>query len=326
MLKRMLTHRLIGAAAFFVIFGALLFVALRDGKAVEKTQKSWLGVSVQELTPSLRDAMKVGNRPGLLITNVVRNSPADDAGLRDEDVLLSFDGKTVEKADDFVRLVRNTPPDKKVKIKILRDGEEREIEVTLEARKTASSPRAFAYSWGGDGGNIMAFGRPRLGVQVQELNKDLAPYFKVEEKGGVLVLDVTKDSPAEKAGLKAGDVITKIDGEKITDADDLINALREYEEGDEATVEYVRQGKTATVQAALESSGDHGFHIWGPDHQKIRIRNFGSDNWRDADLIIPELQQHLDRAERRIRENNERLQQKLQRLPQKLDLKSLQTI
>lgn len=326
MRKKMLTHRLIGAAAFFFIFGALLFVALRDGKAVEKTKKSWLGVSVQELTPSLRDAMKVGNRPGLLITNVVRNSPADDADLRDEDVLLSFDGKTVEKADDFVRLVRNTPPDKKVKIKILRDGKEREIEVTLEARKTASSPRAFAYSWGGDGRNFIALGRPRLGVQVQELNKDLAPYFKVEEKGGVLVLDVTKDSPAEKAGLKAGDVITKIDGKKITDADDLISTLRDYEEGDEATIEYVRQGKTTTVQAALENSDEHGFHIWGPDRNRIRIRNFGSDNRRDADLIVPEWQQHLDRIERRIRENNERLQQKLQRLPQKLDLKALQTI
>jgi S1-C subfamily serine protease len=323
MLKKMLTHRLIGAAAFFVIFGALLFVALRDGKAVEKTKKSWLGVRVQELTPSLRDAMKVGNRPGLLISSVVRNSPADDANLREEDVLLSFDGKTVEKADDFVRLVRNTPPDKKVKIKILRDGEEREIEVTLEARKTASSPRAFAYNWSGDGRNFIALGRPRLGVQVQELSKDLAPYFKVEEKGGVLVLEVTKDSPAEKAGLKAGDVITKIDGEKITGADDLIDALRDYEEGDEAAIEYVRQGKTATVQAALEGFEDHGFHIWGPDRHKIRIRSFGSGNWRDADLIVPELQQHLDRIERRIREKNERLQQKL---PRKLNLEALQTI
>lgn len=326
MLKKLLTHRVAGAAAFFVIFGALLFVALRDGKAVEKTKKGWLGVSVQELTPSLRDAMKVGNRQGLLITNVVRNSPADDADLRDEDVLLSFDGKTVEKADDFVRLVRNTPPDKKVKVKILRDGEERELEVTLEARKTVSSPRAFAYNWSGDGRNIIAFGRPRLGVQVQELNKDLAPYFKVEEKGGVLILDVTKESPAEKAGLKAGDVITKIDGEKITDADDLINSLRDYEEGDEAAIEYVRQGKTATLQVALESSDEHGFHFWGPNRNKIRIRNFGADNWRDADLIVPKLQKHLEALERRQRENAERLQQRLQRLPQKFDLKSLQTI
>jgi S1-C subfamily serine protease len=326
MLKRMLTYRMAGAAAFFVIFGALLFVALRDGKAVEKIKKGWLGVSVQELTPSLRDAMKVGNRPGLLITNVVENSPAEDAGLRDEDVLLSFDGKTVEKADDFVRLVRNTPPDKKVKIKILRDGEEREFEATLEARKTSTSPRAFAYNWSGDGRNMIAFGRPRLGVQVQELNKDLAPYFKVEEKGGVLVLDVTKDSPAEKAGLKAGDVITKVDGEKVTDADDLISVLRDYEEGDEATIEYVRQGKTATVKAALESSDEHDFHIWGPDRSRIRIRNFGSDNWRDADLIVPELQQRLQELGRRQRENAERLQQRLQRLPQKLNLKDLQTI
>src|SRR5574341_260556 len=176
MFKKILSHRLTGAFAFLLIFGGLLFVALRDGKAVEKTKKGWIGVSVQELTPSLRETMKVGNRPGLLITNVIEGSPADDANLREEDVLLSFDGKTVEKAGDFVRLVRQTPPDKKVKVKFMRDGAERDIEVTLAARKTEPPAHSFAYNFG-NGKNIMMFGQPRLGVQVQELSKDLAPYF-----------------------------------------------------------------------------------------------------------------------------------------------------
>jgi serine protease Do len=269
--------------------------------------------------------MKVGNRSGLLITNVVENSPADDANLKEEDVLLSFDGKAVEKADDFVKLVRNTPPDKKVKIKILRNGEERELEVTIGARKTEPSPRAFAYKWG-DGHNVFMLGRPLLGVQVQELNKDLAPYFKVEEKGGVLVLEVTKDSPAEKAGLKAGDVITRVDDKKITDADDLIAALKDYEEGDKVDIEYVRQGKTAKVQAELEDSGGRGFRILEPERNKIRIRSFGPDNWRDAEIYVPELRQHFDMLERIIRENAERQGQQLRRLPQKLNFERLRTI
>ncbi len=325
MLKNIFTHRLTGAVAFFVILGGLLFVALRDGKAVEKTKKGWLGVSVQELTPSLREAMKLGNRTGLLITNIARNSPADDANLKEEDVLLSFNGKTVEKADDFVELVRNTPPDKKVKVKIFRNGEERELEVTIGARQTEPRTRAFAYNWG-DGRNVFVLGRPRLGVQVQELNKDLAPYFKVEEKGGVLVLDVNKNSPAEKAGLKAGDVITRVNDEKITDADDLIGALKEYEQGDKVDIEYVRQGKTAKTQAELANPEDHGFHIWGPDRERIRIRSFGPDNWRDAEIHVPELRQHFDMLEHRIRENAERLEQRLRRLPQKFDFRAWQTI
>jgi S1-C subfamily serine protease len=325
MRKKILTHRLAGGAAFFAIFGTLLFIVLRDGNAMEKTKKGWLGVSVQELTPSLRETMKLGNRTGLLITNVVENSPAADANLKEEDVLLSFDGKAVEKAGDFVDLVRNTPPDKKVKVKIFRNGEERELEVAIGARRTESSPRAFAYNWG-DGQNVFVLGRPRLGVQVQELNKDLAPYFKVEEKGGVLVLDVTKDSPADKAGLKSGDVITRVDDEKITDADDLIAALKEYEEGDKVDIEYVRQGKAAKAQAELENPEDHGFHIWGPDRERIRIRSFGPDNWRDAEIMVPELRQHFDVLERRIREKVEAQQKKIQRLPLKFNFDAMRTL
>jgi len=302
MLKRLFAKPDHGALALLVLLGSLMFVALRDGEAVEKTKKGWLGVSVQELTPSLREAMKVGNRTGLLITEVVENSPADDANLRDEDVLLSFDGKAVEKADDFTQLVRSTPPDKKVKVKILRNGEERELEVTIGARKSETAARSFSWSGSNAPHAFWAGSRPQLGVQVQDLNKDLAPYFKVEEKSGVLILSVSKDTPAEKAGLKSGDVIMRVDDEKITDADDLIQALRDYEEGDKVSVEYVRQGKTATVEATLEGSeSSHGFQFFTPDRERIRI---------------PE------KNKIRMREELKHLQ----RFPKKIDLSSSRTI
>lgn len=338
MLKKMLSRRITGVVAFFAVLSGLLFVTLRDGNAVEKTKKGWLGVSVQELTPSLRESMKVGNRSGLLITDVVEDSPADDANLREEDVLLSFDGKAVEKADDFTQLVRSTAPDKKVKVKIVRNGEERELEVTVGARKNEAYGRSF--SWSGNGSHspnvVMWNNRPQLGAQVQDLNRDLAPYFKVEEKSGVLVLSVSDDSPAEKAGLKAGDVITRLDDEKITDADDLISALRDYEDGDKVTLEYVRQGKNASVQVELENNeNSHGFQFFTPapgkirvpEKSKIRIQRF-DDGSADAALLLDRHLQSLERglierdAQDRLREQHKHLQS----LPNKTNLRGLQTI
>jgi C-terminal processing protease CtpA/Prc len=338
MLKRVLSYRLAGVLVFLAIGGGLLFMVWGDGKAVEKTKKGWLGVSVQELTPSLRETMKVGNRSGLLITDVVKNSPADDANLREEDVLLSFDGKAVEKAAEFTQLVRNTPPDKKVKVKILRDSEERELEVTIGARK--SGPYARSFAWSGDAGhspNFMVWGnRPRLGVQIQELNKDLAPYFKVEEKSGVLVLSVSENSPAEKAGLKAGDVITRVSDEKITDYDDLVQALRDYEEGDKVSIEYVRQGKSATVQAELENDDGHGFRFYAPDREgirlplqnKIHIQRFDSDEGGELEILMPEIHRRLESLEKGMieREIQDRLRNKLERLPKRIELDNLRTI
>ena len=128
--------------------------------------------------------------------------------------------------------------------------------------------------------------RPYLGVQTQELNADLAEYFNVKEDGGALVLNVMEDTPAEKAGLKSGDVITRINDDAIEDPGDLIRAMEHRDEGDEVTVTYVRHGKTATAKATLEENRQSGFHMFGaPDggRQRIRMFRYGDDG---ADVIV----------------------------------------
>jgi len=334
MRKKILSHRMAAAFALVVISGGLLFMAWRDGNAVEKTKKGWLGVSVQELTPSRRDALKLGNRSGLLITDVVENSPADRATIKENDVLLVFDGKGVEKTNDFTQLVRNTPPDKKVKVKVFRDGEERELEVTIGSQKSDTWARSFNWN---DGRNFtMWSNKPHLGVQVQDLNKDLAPYFKVEEKGGVLVVEVSKNTPAEKAGLKAGDVITRVGDEKITDADDLVQALRDYEAGAKVSIQYVRQGKNATVQAELEDNDSHGFQFFTPDRHrivipersKIRIQRFDDGDGGELEIFMPDIERHLEGIEKGFieRDIQDRLRKKIERLPPKLNVDDFRTI
>jgi hypothetical protein len=168
----------------------------------------------------------------------------------------------------------------------------------------------------------MIFGGPRLGVQVQELNEDLAPYFKVEPKSGVLILEVREDSPAEKAGLKAGDVITKVDKETVADPQELIEAMKDYEEGEAVTIEYVRQGKTATVKVELEYADGHGFEFWGPGRHEIRIQRFDRDRWRDAELMMPELRRHLEAMQEKIKTDVGRLKLRLHRSPSKLEIEA----
>ena len=260
---------------------AVLFYANEEVNAAKKSRRGWLGIYIQELTPSLREALKLGDRKGLIITEVVEDSPADEAGLQEEDVILEFDGKKVEKVREFTRLVRRTPPGTRVKLLIFRDGKEKEIEVEI-GRSRKRDVDVFVF---GDKGLRIYFGHPRLGVRVHDLNADLAEYFHVDENEGVLILEVQEDSPAEDAGLKPGDVITKIDDEKISDVEDLNETLGEYEEGDLVTVEFVRKGKRQTVEVELEGNG-YGYRYWFP--RRFRFYRFFNRDFDEATInLIP---------------------------------------
>ncbi|MFQ5707212.1 MAG: PDZ domain-containing protein [bacterium] len=274
MIRNTVSRRCSGTALFSVLMIGLVLTA--GDHLLAKSKKGWLGVSVQEMTPTLREEMKMGNRPGLLIADVAEDSPAEEAGLHEEDVILSFDGHEVEKIADFTRMVRKTAPGTQVKVKYLRDGQEQETEVTVGKRRRH---RRNVFALGGDRSLFFVSDRPQLGVEIQELNGDLAGYFKVEEHGGVLILKVLEDSPAEQAGLKAGDVITKLDGEEVSNPDELIDLLKEYDEGDEVRVDFVRKGqaKQAKVQLEyIENSGGRKFRALPPG---LRMHGFELRDW-----------------------------------------------
>lgn len=273
-----------------VLFAVLFMLfACETGEIQAKTKKGWLGVSIRELTPSMRDELKLGNRSGLLITNVVPESPADDAGLREDDVIIKYDGKSVEKIDAFVELVQNTKPETSLKIEIVRNGESKAVEATI-AKKRSRSWHAFGF--GDEGGKFVFLSdRPRLGVQVHKLNEDLEEYFPGTETGGVLVLDVVKDGPAEKAGLKAGDVIQKVDGEKVDSPDELMEQLANYDKDDVVNVEYIRKGVAGKTDVTLEKpveigSGDFERFMPGT-HPRLEWHNFNHDRGiEDMKVII----------------------------------------
>jgi serine protease Do len=214
-----------------------------------------------------------GEASGVVIEEVQPDSPAEKAGLRQKDVIVEFDGEHVRSARQFSRLVEETPPGRTVKATILRDGQRRDVQITPSEGRRAGVFRDGDGRPFGDLDQLRELGRlgerlapfnfnfdfdfpgvlsgRRLGVGVSELTDQLAQYFGAQ--GGVLVTSVTDGSAASRAGLKAGDVITAINGRSVRSRADLVEQLRDAT-GEDVTIGIVRDRKETTVTAKIEGA------------------------------------------------------------------------
>ena len=217
--------------------------------------------------------------PGVKIDRVDEASPAAKAGVKEGDRVVEFDGERVRSTRQLTRLVQETPSGRTVKMVVQRGADRRTLDITPEADRVASFDRRvepgleldiereverglrdlpqrlepflnFERRFDGVPGPM---GRGRLGAQVQPLGDQLAQYFGARD-GGVLVAGVTADSPASKAGLKAGDVITKVNGAAVKDTAALMDALGDVKDDGTVTLDIVRDKKASTVKATLEAS------------------------------------------------------------------------
>jgi serine protease Do len=231
------------------------------------TGGSFLGVGVAEITSERARELKLREEHGVEITRVEDDSPAAKAGLKSGDVVLEYNGQRVEGMEQFGRLVRETPAGREVKLLISRNGANQTIQAAVGARKgnvllnrggdfhfempefqMPDIPRVFS-TWS----NSM------LGVEAESLGKQLADYFGV--KDGVLVRSVAKGSAAETAGIKAGDVITKVDQALVTSPNDLSSAVRSARSKKPFTVQLMRDHRemSVTVNVDEDRSGSETF-------------------------------------------------------------------
>jgi serine protease Do len=205
---------------------------------------------------------------GVQIDEVQPDSAADKAGLKRGDVIVEFDGERVRSGRQFARLVQETPAGRSIKATIMRDGQRQDVQVTpsegressvilggdrfqgaLADRFDLDRLRDLPFNFNFDYMPGMVSGG-QLGVTVDELTHQLADYFGA--KDGVLVTSVTDGSAAARAGIKAGDVITSINGNRVTSRSDLVSALRRAD-GEEVTVGIVRDKKESSVKAKIEA-------------------------------------------------------------------------
>jgi len=234
---------------------------------------SYLGIGVADIDAERAKALKLKEERGAEITHVYEDSPAAKAGIKEKDVVLEFGGQAVRGMEHLKRLVAETPVGRQVKIVVWRDGASHALTAAIGSQKNASAmspatPRMWAMPEMSqipgfremtippmDIPNFsMTWQNPRLGIMGEPLGKEeqFAEFFGV--KDGVLVKSVLKSSPAEKAGIKAGDVIVKVDDAKIATAEDITKALRSVENGKSTCVVTVVRGKKETpVTVTLET-------------------------------------------------------------------------
>jgi serine protease Do len=250
----------------------------------------WLGVAANEITPDKAKELKLPEGRGVSLDQVDENSPAAKAGLQKGDVVNEYDGQRVEGVLQFQRLVRETPPGRTVKISVWRGGKNVSLSVVvgdLASRSGNSEGNNFRFNGppngpqgafgqgpggpGGPGPGPGGFGgqgrqrgggqnlgqTPALGVSAIDLSGQLAGYFGVQD-GGVLVTDVRANSAGEKAGLKAGDVITKLGAARVHNLDELRTQLGAQRDANTVTVTVIRKGSEMSLTVTPERPQPRG--------------------------------------------------------------------
>jgi serine protease Do len=224
---------------------------------------SFLGVGVKEIDSERARELKLREEFGVEITNVEEEGPAAKAGVKVGDVVQEYNGQRVEGTEQFVRFVRETPAGRQVNLGIFRGGANQTLIATIGKRKPMS-----AQDWDkfrkdmehlGRGIHVempdvpnvsMSWRTGMLGVVVEGIDSQLAEYFGV--KKGVLIRSVGKDTPAAKAGLKAGDVIVKIDTETVETHRALTSAIRTARAKGTFPVTVMRDKRETTVNVTME--------------------------------------------------------------------------
>lgn len=247
----------------------------------------YLGVGGQDITSDRAKTLKLKEERGVEVTSVTPDSAAAKAGLKEGDIVMEFNGQKVEGWEHLKRLVRETPIHREVKIAVWRNGTAQTLTATIGGHKEFSIDL-------GDG-NLMAppawvqpmnpapapappmppmqfdmpafrtlMGTSSLGIMGEALGQEsqLAEFFGVKE--GVLVRSVNKDSAAEKAGMKAGDVITKVEDTAISTPQQISGALRSARNKSTVTVTVIRNKKEMTLTVTPDANGFFRGGIWDP--------------------------------------------------------------
>lgn len=224
---------------------------------------------------------------GVAVEKVMENSPAAAAGIKEGDIIIRINGEEVTSTRKLSRLISEIAPDHQVRVTIARNGAEQDLTATIgkrpmpnfesgnftltapdgleklkELRKLpdfphGDVPKVFTVPGGRDRSLVWRAGEGRqIGVGVMPLGKQLADHFGVQN--GMMIDNVRENSPAAKAGLKAGDIITEIDGKAVKTQIDLIRGINEKKEGD-VTLTIIRGNGRQTITVTPEKSKDSGF-------------------------------------------------------------------
>jgi Do/DeqQ family serine protease len=193
-----------------------------------KVTRGWLGVGIQPMTPDLAKSFGLKENEGVLISQVMKGSPAEKAGLKEGDVILEMDGQKFDDHRQLQRMIGETPVGKTLEFTVIRDQKRLTVKVTI-GEMPSEEKVAKATEQKSD-----------LGINVQKLTPQLAERLGLPEAKGVLVSKVDQRSPAARAGLRKGDVIIEFNREPIEDISNFQTAVKKISKGDQVMLRVIR--------------------------------------------------------------------------------------
>jgi len=251
---------------------------------------SYLGVDVQDVTKDRLSALKLKEERGAEVTMVDQDGPAGKAGLKEGDVILSFNGEKVESAETLKRMIHETPAGRSVALGVSRNGQSMNLNTQLADRRelggsyrTMVSPHVVIPPMPPmppmhmEMPNIQVFtssSTPRVGISIEPLTPQLGDYFGAPNGQGLLIRSVEKGSPADQAGLKAGDVIVRVGGERIADSGDWRMVIRDKTGSVPFTIMRDKREQTVNVKVPERRSANNEYFKWDSQEFAANMKDF----------------------------------------------------
>lgn len=273
---------------------------------------SYLGIDTQDVTPQRMAPLKLKEERGVEVLTVDQDAPAGKAGLKEHDVILEFNGTRVEGVENLRRMIHEIPPGRTATLSVSRDGKPMIFKVQLADKMQGMHmagahkivvPRPVIPDFDFPAMDVMVqTSSSRSGVVVENLTPQLGEFFGARNGDGVLVRSVEKGSAAEAAGLKAGDVIVKVESERIADRGDWKSALRNHRRG-KVNVGIIRDKKEQNISITMPEP---------KDDSSFEVAPFGdeSEDWDSQTRVVAHL--NADQA-KQIREAARNAQRQAQR-------------
>ncbi len=309
--------------------------------SIQREGTSYLGIEPRDISPQRAQELKLKSSSGVEAVVVDRDSPAGKSGMKEHDVITNFNGNAVEGAEMLRRMIRETPPGRKVTLGVVRDGQPLTLSTELTERTSMFTmpdihippmppmpemPEIPAFT-------VLQFSG-RNGVLVEDLTPQLGDYFGAKNGEGVLVRSVEKGSPGEKAGLHAGDVVVRVGEDRIGDMGDWRRATARNR-GKTVQLGIIRdkreQTLSLTVPARAQASGGTP-ESWNIDVEPFEVSpEIAGANRQAMEELRRQMQLHqqdfersreagaeVQRYMREHRQEMEELQRELQKMQQEL--------
>lgn len=300
-------------------------VAFMAANPLQAARRPWIGIYMQDVTQELAEAFELKSATGVLVNDISEDSPAEKAGIKPKDIILAWNGVKVKDSDKLSEFVQAATIGDKIKLDLDRDGKPLTVTVEIGERR---EPRLYgsggedesddwSQAWTNHGlallDNLRDMGQTGIGVSLQSLTGDLGEYFGVKDGEGALITEVMKDSPALKAGLKAGDVIVEINGEHVETPGDVSSEMRGKDRGEEVELTIVRDKAEQKVSLKVDDISSYGSTLPNNMRSFLNWNGNGAGTYHNWSTQQPQIDQEdfmrkMEEMQKRLEEMSTKLE------------------